>query len=227
MYKLVIIRHGESVWNKENIFTGWTDVDLSDLGREQAKKAGDLIREKGYTFDIAFTSVLKRGEETLRIILNELNLSIPVEKSWRLNERHYGSLQGMNKDEIKQKFGEELFNKWRRSYDVRPPALILDDERYPGHDPKYRELPQDKLPSTESLKDTEWRVKPYWVEAIVPKISDGQRVLICAHGNSIRALVKIIENINDEDIMNVEIPLARPLVYEFDDDLKLMNKFYL
>ncbi|MFA5368417.1 MAG: 2,3-diphosphoglycerate-dependent phosphoglycerate mutase [Candidatus Paceibacterota bacterium] len=227
MYKLVIVRHGESIWNKKNIFTGWTDVELSELGREQAKKAGEILLKEKYVFDIAFTSVLKRAQETLQIILNELNLVIPIEKCWRLNERHYGSLQGMDKDEIKEKYGEDLFKQWRRSYDVRPPSLVVTDARYPGNDPKYSGLSRNKLPQTESLKDTELRLMPYWTEGIIPKILDGKKVLICAHGNSIRALVKIIENINSEDILNVEIPLAQPLVYEFDENMKMINKFYL
>jgi 2,3-bisphosphoglycerate-dependent phosphoglycerate mutase len=227
MYKLVVIRHGESVWNKENIFTGWTDVELSELGREQAKEAGRILKESNYVFDLAFTSVLSRAIETLDIVLNEMGESVPIEKSWRLNERHYGALQGMNKDEIKEKYGEELFKKWRRSYDVQPPALTLDDERYPGNDSRYSELTQSEIPLTESLKDTEARVMPYWTEVIVPKILENKKVIICAHGNSIRALLKNIECVSDEEIPNIEIPLGRPLVYEFDDNLSLLNKFYL
>lgn len=227
MYKLVIIRHGESVWNKENIFTGWTDVALSELGREQAHEAGKVLKEGGYIFDLAFVSVLTRAIETLDILLQEMDLKIPVEKSWRLNERHYGTLQGMNKDEIKQQYGEKKFKEWRRSYAIQPPALTADDERYPGKDPQYAGLSQSELPLTESLKDTEARVMPYWEEEIKPQILAGQRIIISAHGNSIRALVKNIEGIKDNEIPNVEIPLGRPLVYEFDDNLKLLNKFYL
>lgn len=227
MYKLVIIRHGESVWNKENIFTGWTDVELSELGREQAKEAGRILKESNYVFDLAFTSVLLRAIETLDIVLKEMGENIPVEKSWRLNERHYGALQGMNKDEIKDKYGEQLFKEWRRSYDIQPPALTLEDERYPGNDSKYAELAQSEVPLTESLKDAESRVMPYWIETITPKILENKKIIICAHGNSIRALLKNIEHISDEEIPNIEIPLGRPLVYEFDQNLKLINKFYL
>ncbi len=227
MYKLVIVRHGESLWNKENIFTGWTDIGLSDLGKEQAKQAGIMLKKEGYVFDLAFTSVLSRATETLDIILKEMGLDIPVEKSWQLNERHYGALQGMNKDEIKNKFGEEKFKQWRRSYDIQPLALTKEDERYPGNDEKYNQLGEINWPLTESLKDTEARVMPYWNEIIKPKILDNQKIIICAHGNSIRALVKNIENVNDEEIPNVEIPLGQPLVYEFDDDFNLVNKFYL
>lgn len=227
MYKLVIVRHGESLWNKENIFTGWTDVGLSDLGREQAKIAGQALKENNYNFDLAFTSVLVRATETLDIILKEMELDIPIEKSWRLNERHYGALQGMNKEEVKEKFGEDKFKQWRRSYDIQPPALTMDDERHSGNDQKYAELTQSEIPLTESLKDTEARVAPYWEEVIKPKILSNKKIIICAHGNSIRALVKDIENMSDEEIPNVEIPLGRPLVYEFDDDFVLLNKFYL
>lgn len=227
MYKLVIVRHGESLWNKENIFTGWIDIGLSDLGKEQAKQAGMILKKEGYVFDLGFTSVLSRAIETLEIILKEMELDIPIEKSWQLNERHYGSLQGMNKDEIRNKFGEEKFKQWRRSYDVQPPALIKEDERYPGNDEKYRQIGEISWPLTESLKDTEARVMPYWNEVIKPKILNNQKIIICAHGNSIRSLVKNIENVSDEEIPNVEIPLGKPLVYEFDDDFNLVSKFYL
>jgi 2,3-bisphosphoglycerate-dependent phosphoglycerate mutase len=227
MYKLVVIRHGESVWNKENRFTGWTDVQLSELGKEQAKEAGRILKESNYTFDLAFTSVLSRAIETLEIILKEMGLDILVEQSWHLNERHYGALQGMDKDEIKEKYGEELFKQWRRSYDIQPPSLTLDDKRYSGNDPKYAELTQSEVPLTESLKDTEDRVMPYWTKVIVPRILENKKVIICAHGNSIRALLKNIEGISNEEIPHVEIPLGRPLVYEFDENLKLINKFYL
>ena len=227
MYKLVVVRHGESVWNKENIFTGWTDVGLSDLGREQAKEAGLVLNENNCVFDLAFTSVLVRATETLDIILKTMGMNITTEKSWRLNERHYGALQGMNKDEIKLKFGQEKFNQWRRSYDIQPIALTVEDARYPGKDEKYQDLQVSELPLTESLKDTEARVMPYWYEVIVPKILDNQNVLICAHGNSIRALAKNIEKISDQEIANLEIPLGCPIVYELDDDLAMVNKLYL
>lgn len=227
MYKLVIVRHGESLWNKENIFTGWTDIGLSDLGKEQAKQAGIILKKEGYIFDLAFTSVLSRAIETLDIILKEMVLDIPIEKSWQLNERHYGSLQGMNKDEIRNKFGEEKFKQWRRSYDIQPLALTKEDERYPGNDERYNQLGEINWPLTESLKDTEERVMPYWNKVIKPKILDNQKIIVCAHGNSIRALVKNIENVSNEEIPNVEIPLGQPLVYEFDDDFNLVSKFYL
>lgn len=227
MYKLVIVRHGESLWNKENIFTGWTDIGLSDLGKKQAKQAGMILKEKGYVFDLALTSVLSRAIETLDIILKEMALDIPIEESWQLNERHYGALQGMNKDEIKNKFGEEKFKQWRRSYDIQPPALTKEDKRYPGNDERYRQIGEINWPLTESLKDTEARVMPYWNEVVKPKILDSQKIIICAHGNSIRSLVKNIEKVSDEEIPNVEIPLGQPLVYEFDGDFNLVSKFYL
>jgi 2,3-bisphosphoglycerate-dependent phosphoglycerate mutase len=227
MYKLVIVRHGESVWNKENIFTGWTDIELSDLGRKQAQKAGEILKQANYDFDLAFVSVLKRAEDTLSLILKELDLKIPIERAWQLNERHYGALQGLNKDEIKEKYGEKLFKQWRRSYDVRPPALEKTDSRYSGHDPQYAGLSDEQLPRTESLKDTEKRVMPYWEKQIIPKIFQGQKIIICAHGNSIRALAKNIEKISDQEIPNLEIPLGQPFVYEFNQDLDLIKKFYL
>ncbi len=227
MYKLVIVRHGESLWNKENIFTGWTDIGLSDFGKEQAKQAGIILKKEGYVFDLAFTSVLSRAIETLNIILKEMVLDIPIEKSWQLNERHYGALQGMNKDEIRNKFGEEKFKQWRRSYDIQPLALTKEDERYPGNDERYNQLGEINWPLTESLKDTEERVMPYWNKVIKPKILDNQKIIVCAHGNSIRALVKNIEKVSNEEIPNVEIPLGQPLVYEFDDDFNLVSKFYL
>ncbi|MFA5013040.1 MAG: 2,3-diphosphoglycerate-dependent phosphoglycerate mutase [Candidatus Paceibacterota bacterium] len=227
MYKLVIVRHGESIWNKENIFTGWTDVELSQLGIEQAIEAGKILKEKGFSFDLAFTSVLKRATDTLDLILKEMDLDIPIERSWRLNERHYGALQGMNKEDIKNQYGEEMRQKWRRSYDTQPPALDKDDQRYPGKDPKYAELKESELPLTESLKDTEARVMPYWNDEIAPKILEGKKIIISAHGNSIRALAKNIESIGDEEIVDLEIPVGAPLVYEFDQNLKPVNKYYL
>lgn len=227
MYKIVIVRHGESVWNKENIFTGWTDIELSDLGREQAQKAGKILKQANYNFDLAFVSVLKRAEDTLSLILKELDLDIPIEKAWQLNERHYGALQGLNKDEIKEKYGEELFKQWRRSYDVRPPALERNDSRHPGNDPQYISLSEKQLPETESLEDTEKRVMPYWKKKIVPEIFQNKKIIICAHGNSIRALAKNIEKISNQEIPNLEIPLGQPFVYEFDQDLNLIKKFYL
>jgi len=227
MYKIVLLRHGESVWNKENRFTGWTDVGLSELGIREAKDAGQVLKKEGYVFDLAFTSVLSRAIETLNIILKEMVLDIPIEKSWQLNERHYGALQGMNKDEIRNKFGEEKFKQWRRSYDIQPLALTKEDERYPGNDERYNQLGEINWPLTESLKDTEERVMPYWNKVIKPKILDNQKIIVCAHGNSIRALVKNIEKVSNEEIPNVEIPLGQPLVYEFDDDFNLVSKFYL
>ncbi|MDD5569356.1 MAG: 2,3-diphosphoglycerate-dependent phosphoglycerate mutase [Candidatus Pacebacteria bacterium] len=226
MYKIVIVRHGESVWNKENIFTGWTDVELSDLGRQQAKEAGQTLKEN-FSFDLAFASVLKRAEETLDIILKEMGVIIPIEKSWRLNERHYGALQGMNKNDIKNKYGEKKFLEWRRSYDIQPPALEKTDERYPGNDPLYADLKENELPLTESLKDTEARVMPYWRGKIVPEIMANKKILISAHGNSIRALIKNIENLSGEEIAKVEIPLGKPLVYELDESLKPITKNWL
>lgn len=221
MNKLVIIRHGESVWNKENIFTGWIDVPLSEKGMEQAKKAGQSLKEKGFSFDIAFTSVLKRAYDTLDLILEEMKISIPVEKSWRLNERHYGMLQGMNKDDMRQKFGVEQVEKWRRGYDTRPPI------KEAGKTFEYREVDEGEALLTESLKDTEQRLLPYWKESIVPQIKSGRKVIVCAHGNSIRAIIKNIEGLSGEDIEKVEIPVGIPLVYDLDENLKPINKYYL
>ena len=226
MNKLVLVRHGESVWNKENIFTGWIDVDLSEKGIEQAKKAGEMLKD--YSFDLAYTSYLKRASDTLDIILRELNLiNIPIKKSWQLNERFYGALQGKNKDEVKKEFGEEQFKLWRRSYETKPPAITKEYEMYPGNDPKYKELEEKDLPLTESLKDTENRVMPYLSEEIFPNIKQGKKIIIAAHGNSIRAMVKILENISGEEIAQTEIPLGIPLVYELDDNLKVTKKYYL
>jgi 2,3-bisphosphoglycerate-dependent phosphoglycerate mutase len=228
MMRLVLLRHGESTWNKENRFTGWTDVDLSEKGIEEAKAAGRLLKEQGFVFDVAFTSVLKRSIRTLWIVQDEMDLMwIPVQISWRLNERHYGALQGLNKAEMATKFGEEQVLIWRRSYDVPPPALDKTDERYPGHDPRYKELDENDLPLTESLKDTVARFLPYWHEVIAPTIKSEERVIISAHGNSLRALVKYLDNISDEEIVKLNIPTGIPLVYELDDDLKPIKHYYL
>lgn len=227
-HTLVLVRHGQSTWNLENRFTGWTDVDLTEQGREEARMAGRLLREKGYTFDIAFTSVLKRAIRTLNIILEEMDLDwIPVVRAWQLNERHYGALQGLNKAEMAAKFGEEQVKLWRRSYDVPPPALDWNDERHPRFDPRYADLKPEQLPSTESLKITLERVLPYWHSTIVPTIQSGKRVLIVAHGNSLRALVKYLDNISDQEITELNIPTGIPLVYELDADLKPVTHYYL
>lgn len=225
--KLVLLRHGESVWNKENRFTGWTDVDLSENGIKEAENAGKLLKEKGYTFDIAFTSVLKRANRTLDIVLKEMNLDIPVHYSYRLNERHYGALQGLNKDEMRKKFGEEQVHIWRRSYDVRPPELTKDDKRYPGNDPKYKDLTPEELPLTECLKDTLERVLPYYNNEIKKHLENKENVLVVAHGNSLRSIIKYLENISDADIMSVEIPTGVPYVYELDDNLNIKEKYFL
>ncbi|HXG65046.1 MAG TPA: 2,3-diphosphoglycerate-dependent phosphoglycerate mutase [Blastocatellia bacterium] len=228
MTKLVLIRHGQSTWNQENRFTGWTDVDLTELGRNEARQGGVLLREQGYTFDIAFTSVLKRAIRTLWIVLDELDLMwIPVEKSWRLNERHYGALQGLNKAEMAAKFGEEQVHIWRRSYDIRPPALEPSDPRFPGNDPRYKGLSEAELPLTECLKDTVERVLPYWHGTIAPAIQAGQKVLIAAHGNSMRALVKYLDQMSDEEIVGLNIPTGVPLVYELDEQLRPLKHYYL
>lgn len=217
MIKLVLLRHGESVWNKENRFTGWTDVDLSEKGIAEAHEAGQLLKKNGFTFDLAFTSVLLRANKTLDIVLKEMNLeNIPVEKSWRLNERHYGALQGLNKAETAAKYGDEQVHKWRRSYDICPPALTKDDQRY-----------REGEPLTECLKDTVERFLPYWQESIVPEIKAGKKIIIAAHGNSLRALVKYLDNISDEEIPNLNIPTGVPLVYELDEDLKPIRHYYL
>jgi len=228
MTKLVLIRHGESTWNKENRFTGWTDVELSDKGRQEALDGGRVLKAEGYTFDLAYTSVLRRAIHTLWTVLDEMDLVwIPVYRSWRLNERHYGALQGLNKAETAAKFGEDQVKIWRRSYDIPPPALTPDDERYPGHDPRYRALTAAELPLTECLKDTVARFLPLWHETIAPTIKGGQKVLIAAHGNSLRALVKYLDNIPEKDIVELNIPTGMPLVYELDDDLKALNRYYL
>ncbi len=228
MYKVVLLRHGESVWNKENLFTGWTDVDLSEKGVEEAHTAAKLLSEGGFTFDIAFTSVLKRAIRTLWIVMQDMDLMwIPVVRSWRLNERHYGDLQGLNKAQTAAKFGEEQVHVWRRSYDTPPPALSRDDERYPGKDRRYAHMPTDEVPLTECLKDTVERFLPYWVDAIVPAIKEGKKVIIAAHGNSLRALVKYLDNISDEEIPGLNIPTGVPLVYELDQDMHPIKHYYL
>ena len=228
MYKIVLLRHGESTWNKENRFTGWTDVDLSEGGRAEAKQAGELLRREGYVFDVAYTSVLKRAIRTLWIVLDELDqMWIPVSRHWRLNERHYGALQGLNKAETAARHGEEQTKIWRRSYDIRPPALTPDDPRYPGHDPRYAKLSPTELPLTECLKDTVERFLPYWHEAIAPAVTRGERVLVTAHGNSLRALVKYLDGISDEAIVELNIPTGIPLVYELDEQLKPIGSRYL
>src|ERR1044072_792503 len=228
MYKLVLVRHGESNWNQENRFTGWKDVDLSAKGVNEARAAVDLLRDEGFVFDIAFTSVLRRAIRTLQIILNEMEISwIPVVKSWRLNERHYGALQGMNKSEMAAQFGEEQVLIWRRSYDTPPPAIEIDDERYEGKSPRYAELKDGEFPLTECLKDTVERVLPFWDEQIAPAIRSGKRVIIAAHGNSIRALVKHLDEIPDAQIVNLNIPTGIPLVYELDENLKPIKSEYL
>ncbi len=226
--KLVMLRHGESEWNLANKFTGWTDVDLSPQGVKEAKRAGEILREEGYTFDVAYTSVLKRAIRTLWITLDELDLMwIPVYRSWRLNERHYGALQGFNKKETAQKQGEELVHQWRRSYAVRPPALEPNDKRHPRSDPRYANLKPEEIPATECLKDTLERVLPYWHETIVPALKRDERVLIVAHGNSMRALVKYLDNVSEEEITGLNIPTGFPLVYELDDELKALDHYYL
>jgi 2,3-bisphosphoglycerate-dependent phosphoglycerate mutase len=228
MHKLVLLRHGESVWNKENLFTGWTDVDLSEKGKEEAKEAGRLLKEQGYTFDLAYTSVLKRAIRTLWIALDEMDLMwIPVTLDWRLNERHYGALQGLNKAQTAAKYGEQQVKVWRRSYDIRPPALQPDDPRFPGSDPRYQGLRREQLPLTECLKDTVARFLPCWHELIAPSVQSGKRVLITAHGNSLRALVKYLDYVSEADIVELNIPTGMPLVYELDDDLRPLGNYYL
>jgi 2,3-bisphosphoglycerate-dependent phosphoglycerate mutase len=228
MTKLVLLRHGESIWNKENLFTGWTDVDLSDQGKSEAKTAGEVLKAQGYTFDVAFTSVLKRAVRTLWITLDMLDLMwIPIEHSWRLNERHYGALQGLNKAQTAAKFGDEQVLIWRRSYDVPPPPLEESDPRHPGNDPRYRGLSPSELPVTECLKDTVARFLPYWHQAIVPALESGKKVVIAAHGNSLRALVKYLDQISERDIVGLNIPTGMPLVYDLDDRLKPIRHYYL
>jgi 2,3-bisphosphoglycerate-dependent phosphoglycerate mutase len=228
MHKLVLLRHGESQWNLDNRFTGWTDVDLTDTGREQAKSAGYYLKKEGFNFDLAFTSVQKRAIRTLWIAMDEMDLLwVPVRRAWQLNERHYGSLQGLNKGETAEKYGDEQVLIWRRSYDVPPPALEKDDERYPGNDPRYANLDPEQLPLTECLKDTVERFLPYWHESIVPEIRSGKNVIIAAHGNSLRALVKYLDDLSEDEILKLNIPTGMPLVYELDDDLKPIKNYYL
>ncbi len=228
MFKVVLLRHGESVWNSTNRFTGWTDVDLSEKGRTEAHEAGVLLRESGYLFDVAHTSVLKRAIRTCWMVLDELDLMwIPVHRSWRLNERHYGALQGLNKAETAAEHGEAQTKIWRRSYDTPPPALTLDDPRHPRHDPRYAGLSAAELPATESLKNTVARFVPYWTGTIGPEVTAGRRVLIAAHGNSLRALVKYLDGISDTDIVELNIPTGMPLVYELDERLAPIRHYYL
>jgi 2,3-bisphosphoglycerate-dependent phosphoglycerate mutase len=228
MYKIVLLRHGESIWNKENLFSGWTDIDLSERGVAEAHRGGQLLKAEGYVFDIAFTSVLKRAIRTLWITLDELDLMwIPVQHSWRLNERHYGALQGLNKAETAAKYGDAQVKIWRRSYDIQPPVLEKDDPRWPGSDPRYKGLPEKDIPLTECLKDTVARFLPLWHETIAPTVKSGKRVIIAAHGNSLRALVKYLDNISEEEITELNIPTGVPLVYELDDDLKPIKHYYL
>jgi 2,3-bisphosphoglycerate-dependent phosphoglycerate mutase len=226
--KLVLVRHGQSTWNKENIFTGWTDVDLSEQGIAEAHESAEALLKNGYTFDVAFTSVLKRAIRTLWIILDDMDLMwIPVYRSWRLNERHYGALQGLNKPKTKAQFGEEQVQLWRRGYNTPPPPLSDTDSRHPRFDPRYADVPPNELPATESLKTTLQRVLPYWHEQIVPQLKQGKKVLISAHGNSLRALVKHLDSISDEEISDLNIPTGIPLVYELDEQLKAKKHYYL
>jgi 2,3-bisphosphoglycerate-dependent phosphoglycerate mutase len=228
MFKVVLLRHGESAWNQENRFTGWTDVDLSPKGLVEAKQAGVLLREAGFTFDVAYTSVLKRAIRTCWMALDELDrLWIPMIRHWRLNERHYGALQGLDKAETAAKHGEAQVKIWRRSYDIPPPALTADDPRHPSHDPRYAGLTAEELPATESLKDTVARFVPYWTETIAPDIERGRRVLIAAHGNSLRALVKFLDGLSDQDVIELNIPTGIPLVYELDAGLMPIRHYYL
>jgi 2,3-bisphosphoglycerate-dependent phosphoglycerate mutase len=228
MYKIVLIRHGESEWNKENRFTGWTDVPLSEKGIREARDAGKLLKQEGYVFDLAFTSVLKRAIKTLWLTLEEMDLMwIPVAHSWRLNERHYGGLQGLNKAETAAKFGDEQVKIWRRSYDIRPPLLDKSDERHPGKDPRYASLASSELPDGECLADTVARFIPYWEQTIVPEVRAGKKIVIAAHGNSLRALVKYLDNVSDKDILELNIPTGIPLLYELGPDMKPLSHRYL
>lgn len=228
MYKVVLLRHGESTWNKENRFTGWTDVDLSDKGREEARQGGVVLKKEGFVFDVAYTSVLKRAIKTLWIVLEELDLMwIPVHNSWRLNERHYGNLQGLNKSETAEKFGDEQVLIWRRSYHIPPPPLDGNDPRNPARDPRYKNVEYKDIPLTECLKDTVDRFLPYWHSVITPAIRDGKNVIVAAHGNSLRALIKYLDNISETDIVNLNIPTGMPLVYELDKDMKPIKHYYL
>ena len=228
MYKIVLLRHGQSTWNLENLFTGWTDVDLSDQGRQEAKQAGVLMKEEGFEFDLIYTSVLKRAIRTMQLAVDEMDqMWVPVIRDWHLNERHYGALQGLNKAETTAKYGEEQVKIWRRSYDVPPPPLEESDPRFPGHDRRYAGLAKEELPLTESLKETVARFVPYWENVIAPQVKAGKRILIVAHGNSLRALVKHLDNISEADIINLNIPTGIPLMYELDANLKPISNRYL
>lgn len=228
MYKLVLVRHGQSTWNLENRFTGWTDVGLTEQGEAEAHESGRLLREGGYEFDVAYTSVLRRAIKTLWIVMEEMGIEwLPVYRAWQMNERHYGALQGLNKAEMAQKFGEEQVHIWRRSYDIPPPALEPDDERHPRFDRRYASLSPEQLPATESLKLTLERVLPYWHMVLAPAVMSGQRLLVVAHGNSLRALVKYLDGISDQEIPGLNIPTGVPLVYELDEDLKPITHYYL
>nr|WP_320114958.1 2,3-diphosphoglycerate-dependent phosphoglycerate mutase [uncultured Desulfuromonas sp.] len=228
MYKLVLLRHGQSLWNQENRFTGWTDIDLTEQGKREAREAGKLLKQEGFSFDLAYTSVLKRAIRTLWIVLDEMDLMwIPVQRDWRLNERHYGALQGLNKAETAQQHGEKQVLIWRRSFDTRPPALHRSDPRYPGHDRRYRHLNNDQLPTTECLKETVARFLPLWEESIIPNIRQKKNILIVAHGNSLRALIKHLEKIPDDEIAHLNIPTGQPLIYELDESLQPIKHDYL
>lgn len=227
MIKLVLVRHGQSIWNLENRFTGWTDVGLSEQGIKEAKEAGQVLKELGYTFDVAYTSYLKRANDTLTYILEELDENIPIKYSWRLNERHYGALQGLNKDDTRKKYGEEQVHLWRRSADVRPPALEITDKRYPGNDPKYKDLAKEDIPTTENLIDTVERVIKYWNSDIKKDLLENKKVIIVAHGNSLRGLIKYLDNMSDEEIMQLEIETGNPICYELDENLKPIKHYYL
>ena len=228
MIKLVLVRHGQSMWNLENRFTGWTDVELSEQGIKEAKEAGRVLKEKGFKFDVAYTSVLKRANDTLNYILKELEQkNIPIKKSWRLNERHYGALQGLNKDETKEKYGEEQVLLWRRSTNVKPPELTIDDPRYPGNDSKYKDLKEEELPKTENLIDTINRVMVYWNSDIKKDLLNGKKVIIAAHGNSLRGLIKYLDNMTDEEIIKLELQTGNPICYELDENLKPIKHYYL
>ena len=228
MIKLVLVRHGQSLWNLENKFTGWTDISLSENGIKEAKEAGIALKEKGYTFDLAFTSVLKRAEDTLSYILKEMQLeNIEIKHSWKLNERHYGALQGLNKDETREKYGDEQVKLWRRSANVRPPALEKTDARYPGNDPKYKDLTEDELPTTENLMDTVKRVIEYWNSDIKQELLNNKKIIIVAHGNSLRGLMKYLDNMSDEEVIGLEIETGNPICYELDDDLKTITHYYV
>lgn len=228
MIKLVLVRHGQSMWNLENKFTGWTDVELSPKGIAEAKEAGKVLKEKGFSFDLAFTSVLKRAEDTLRYILKEMNEeNIEIKRRWKLNERHYGALQGLNKEETKEKYGKKQVLLWRRSTDVRPPELDKSDKRYPGNDPKYNGLSEEELPKTENLLDTIKRVVEYWNSDIKPELENGRKIIIAAHGNSLRGLIKYLDNISDEDIIKLELQTGNPICYELDDNLKPIKHYYV